>query len=163
MGMYTSVRHPEGGRELQIKTGQDSCDWYDVGDEVAWSLGYYPGTGTLLDGVYDSYSDRGRDDWVVIKGHRVAAVEDKALVYGDLYEKHGIEEPDPGLWPEERHREYAEAKDKVDAEFIKFEKSIEHLPEMERLGALLAYPLKKRSMDYESIARKIFQAEETDS
>ena len=66
--MFTTV----GG--YQIKTGYDSCDTYELGDEVDWFIdGQHPGQGTLLDGVYEGYGEHGYA-WVVIKDHVVHAI-----------------------------------------------------------------------------------------
>ena len=75
MGMFTSITHPEDGRELQIKCGWDQCKTYLVGDTVGqYPIEWCAGEGYLLDDVYDSYSNRGKDAFVVIKDGRVAAV-----------------------------------------------------------------------------------------
>lgn len=76
MGCFTTIIHPVDGRELQIKTGHDSCETYKVGDAVNWYIDpELPGWGALLDGVYDSCSGKGDDDdLVVIIDHKVAGV-----------------------------------------------------------------------------------------
>lgn len=82
MGTYTTIIHPDDGRELQIKCGFDECLTYRVGDDVGqYIFPDHPGKGYLLDDVYISYSslnvygEDGEDDLVVIKGGRVVAVE----------------------------------------------------------------------------------------
>jgi hypothetical protein len=84
--MFTRITHPTDGRELQIKTGMDDLETYKVGDPVDWHIDERnPGYGKLFDGVYNSYSDLGEDDWVVIKGHHVIEVLDiKSLRYTSL-------------------------------------------------------------------------------
>ena len=71
MGMFTSVVHPDDGRELQIKCGTDDCERYHVGDTVNWFIRKErPKSGKLVDGVYQAYDD----DFVVIKDHKIVAV-----------------------------------------------------------------------------------------
>lgn len=85
MGMFTSIIHPDN-RELQIKCGYDDCEVYHLGDEVKWYADpKNPGSGKLLDGVYESWSDKGKDDFVVIQNHRVAYLIDKVQL--DSYRK----------------------------------------------------------------------------
>lgn len=60
MGLFTSICH--NGDEIQIKTGLDMCNWYDVGDTV----GDY-----IEDGVYkgirtQAHSEKHHWWWVVI-------------------------------------------------------------------------------------------------
>jgi hypothetical protein len=78
MGMFTTIIHPEDSRELQIKCGFDDCEIYSLGEEVWWEIWPdKPGRGKLLDGVYTSHSDRGDDDFVLIKNHRVVGIMPK--------------------------------------------------------------------------------------
>ena len=101
MGVYTSVLHPDDGGELQIKTGNDICRTYNLGDEVHWSVSpLVGGQGTLLDGAYRSYSDRGWDDVVVIKNHRIYAVVpvESPVDLQEIRDEYEVEDPDPSLW-----------------------------------------------------------------
>jgi hypothetical protein len=88
MGMFTTIIDPTGcGRELQIKCGYDDCDTYHVGDTVDWKIWPdKPGVGKLLDGVYESYSDRGVDDWVVIREHRIRELVPRDSLLGQVGE-----------------------------------------------------------------------------
>lgn len=72
MGMFTTIIRPIDNMELQIKSYRDNLDRYTVGDVVDWHIWPdQPGIGTLLDGAYESYSEKGLDDWVIIKDHKV--------------------------------------------------------------------------------------------
>ena len=109
MGMFTSIIHPDDGRELQIKTGTDQCEWYKVGDTVRYYIDpKLYGMEGLADGVYTSYGDNGSDDLVVIKDHVVVAVEPQLDDYKafPLYlqierytDKWGIKPTPPTAWP----------------------------------------------------------------
>lgn len=103
MGMFTSIVHPDDLRELQIKTGWDYCDTYRVGDMIPWTPDPVD-PGTHIDGAYVSYSDKGPDDWVIIKGGRIIAVEPRHEddTWQALEAKHGIQPPDPALWTEQQ-------------------------------------------------------------
>jgi hypothetical protein len=86
--MFTSITHPVGDREIQIKTGSDSCDTYRLGDKVDWYADpFRPGRGKLLDGVYSGnslervngeykhpFDDKKFIEWVIIKNHTVHAI-----------------------------------------------------------------------------------------
>ena len=86
MGLYTSVQHPETGKEIQFKCGNDFCAWITLGEPVDWTIRpNEPGTGYLLDGVYwgthgatsDGKGDWVSNDvWVVIKDHVLVAIHD---------------------------------------------------------------------------------------
>lgn len=118
MGMFTTVIHPDDGRELQINTWLDKLGIYEVGDSVDWYIDEAcPREGRLLDGVYASYSDRGPDDWVVIKDHKIHAVAPRTIDQGDeyqdlmnLYEVHEL--PD-SAWPDEAWEKMREIREKV--------------------------------------------------
>jgi hypothetical protein len=106
MGMYTSIIHPDDGRELQIKSGWDDCETYHVGDIVEWFVAEdCPREGKMLDDVYDSFSDKGEDDWVVIKDHVVFAVIPRTEnEYGDrqiLRDRFGIKDLPDSEWTDE--------------------------------------------------------------
>jgi hypothetical protein len=161
MGMFTSIRHPEDGRELQIKTGSDDCEWYDVGDTVNWSVcQFIGGNGTLLDGAYPSYSDRGPDDWVVIKDHKVHAVvpREEEVHEGTLWKQFDLQSPDPSLWSEEAWEQARKIREKVKREAEEFRQSIAHLPPEVQMGMLLVGPIKRR-LNYTEIGRKMFLVE----
>lgn len=160
MGMYTSVHHPDDGRELQFHAGNDFCDHYNVGDEVSFVIHRdCAGSGGLFDGVYDTYSDKGEDDWVIIKDHRVVAVEPReGNSYEDLYAKYGIQEPEKSLWSDEAWREHDERLAKSRAELEAYEKTLEGLSPTERTAKMLCYPLRK-SLETQAVGRRIFLAE----
>ena len=130
MGCFTTIIHPEDGRELQIKTGDDDLDRYSLGDTVDWKV-YEDNvwSSKLLDGVYESCSHvKGDDDFVVIKNHTVHAIVPRE-VGADLYVSYvaktpgvpptpmirmteemweqvfDIQEPDIGLWTWEARRQ----------------------------------------------------------
>lgn len=168
MGCYTSVVHPEDGRELQIKCGHDRCMCYKLGDNV----GQYvckdrPKHGYLLDDVYDSYSSRGEDDWVIIKDGVIAAVEPRAFEedgsfnwgaqYDALREKYQIKEYPDNLWTEEGW-ERACGRSRVEAEFEKLKKETAGKSLAESLGTVMCYQLRKRT-DWSSTVRGAFQVE----
>lgn len=149
MGSYTTIIHPSDGRELQIKTGGDVCDVYHLGDTVKWEV-YHDlgGEGTLLDGVYPSYSDLGEDDWVVIKNHKihsVASKNEKSL--GELLEEFEITSPDPSLWSVEAWIK----KDKITVDLEKWHASIKPLPPLEQLSAIYLRQAFLRRKMYEAV------------
>jgi len=138
VGTYTSIIHPDDGRELQIKCGHDACETYKVGDEVKWEvLKDYPREGYLLDDVYDSFED----DWVIIKDHKIHAVVPRTdNGYGDyqvLRERFGIQDlPDSEWtaegWENKRKREAEWAKeneefDKLTANLSPHEKLVRYM------------------------------------
>lgn len=160
MGMFTSIIHPEDGRELQIKSGIDDCDTYKLGDTVDWFIGRYPFTGKLFDGVYSSYSDLGPDDWVVIKNHVVLAVEDKDLDYDMLYEKYSIQEPPRDLWDAEALAVYDKHQEELEARRADFKKRCEGKTSREIMAMALIEGLRNyKRFDYTSVARRIFVVE----
>jgi hypothetical protein len=121
MGMFTSIDHPDDGRELQIKTGQDQCRRYKIGDTIPWTPNpYYPGE--HIDGAHDSWGTKGQDCWVIIKGCVVVAVE--PFTGNDdpkrLEEKYGITPPDPALWTPEQWAEVARRKADFEARYAEF-------------------------------------------
>jgi hypothetical protein len=175
MGMFTSIKHPLDNRELQIKGGGDSCATLSVGDEVDWSVWKnHPGHGDFLDGVYESYSDRGEDSFVIIKDHKIHAVVDRDEgAYVNLAAKYDLTEFERGWWPEKlwakkAHDEAVErAKEaKEDADFYAglLDKTEEEIKDavarrqhMKFTQALMA-PLMRR-LNYASLGRRIFTVE----
>jgi len=115
--MYTSIIHPDG-RELQIKCGMDECQIYKVGDDVGSYVDPdWPGQGYLLDNVYDSYSNHGEDDWVVISGGKVVAIEPKEMELSDIRVKYNVQTPKRELWSEEAWAIHENKEAKHDAEW----------------------------------------------
>jgi hypothetical protein len=161
MGTYTNIRHPEDGRELQIHTGWDDCDYYNVGDTVDWSLSpLQPGCGTLLDGAYPSYSERGDDDWVIIKDHKVHAVIPRGedIYEGSLWKRFALQSPPRDLWTEEAWAEKEKRQELARAEYEDFRRSIAHLPPKEQLAMALARPLMRR-LEWAGIGKEVFKIE----
>jgi hypothetical protein len=115
MGMFTSVIHPDTGKEIQFKCGWDDCDTYRVGDTVDW---YYaedtPMCGKLLDNVYNGEGLTLRDTftcyWIIIKDHKIHAVVDVEYMAGGefkggfagqlayLYHKYELKPPPLAVW-----------------------------------------------------------------
>ena len=119
--MYTSVDHPDDGRELQIKTGSDLCNRYKLGDKLPWKPDpYWPGY--HIDGAYASYGIKGVDDWVIIKDCTIVAVEARGcgLESSQLEHKYGIEPPDPSLWKPEDWHAKADREAKIEAEYAEY-------------------------------------------
>ena len=169
MGMFTSVRHPQDGHELQIKTGWDSCDWYDVGDEVKWSIDkQFPGSGTLLDGVYRSHDDH----LIVIKDHIIKAVENPPIKHGSvdidaisvkeeqLIEKYDIRPLPRELWSEELWDERERREIKYEREALEFRDEMErgNVTPKQQLAYWMTRPLRNQ-LNYTSIARKLFSVQ----
>ena len=102
MGMFTEVRHPVDGRLLQIMGGGDACEVLSVGDPVGFHIDpEYPGVGDFLDGYYGSYSDRGKDAYVIVKDHKIHAVVDLADAKDvDLYARFEITPFERSWWSE---------------------------------------------------------------
>lgn len=68
----------EERRKLRLKMNLTNLMEFkkEVGDEVKWHvLKWCYKYGSLLDGAYSSYSNKGPDDIVIIKDHKVEAVE----------------------------------------------------------------------------------------
>ena len=154
MGMFTSIIHPDDGRELQIKTGADACDTYNVGDDVKWYVDpKWAFRSALLDGIYDSYSDRD-DDWVVIKDHKVHCIipieeitEEKNYFY--YKEKFEIEDHDH-LWSDEVLKKHNDQEEKIKKEFDNCKTEEE---------AMMLF-LSKMTLNYGEIGRKLFPIQE---
>lgn len=100
MGMFTTIVDRPGGPEYQIKCGYDELERYHLGDEVAWYVDSdYPGCGKLLDGFYDGTASKQEDDRrVVIKGHRVVAIEPISMSFPELQAKYQIKPPPRSWW-----------------------------------------------------------------
>jgi hypothetical protein len=147
MGVYTTIIHPQDGRELQIKTGDDLCDVYHVGDAVLWSFRKdRAGWGTLLDGAYASYSDHGPDDWVVIKDHRVHAVvpQGQDVYEASLMQQYDIPFEDHELWSDEDWEKVYRRRAERKAAARAFDESIKHLPPKKQMALKLIRPLMGR-------------------
>jgi hypothetical protein len=166
MGMYTSIIHPDDGRELQIKSGWDDCETYHVGDIVEWFIDKdAPKEGKLLDDVYSSYSDKGDDDWVVIKDHQVLTLIPRTKnEYGDhqiLRDRFGIKDLPDSEWSDEAWAEKIEQEKQWEKEDEEFQKSIEHFSDNEKFIAQLLKPI-CRSLNYESISTQLLTIEQLD-
>lgn len=160
MGVYTSIID-EDGIEIQIKTGNDWCDTYKIGDVVKWKIfpDYYMQS-VLLDGVYWGCGwPESEPRWVVIKNHRVLGTYScEEFEHDELAEKYAIEPPDPSWWTEEARERHEKMRARSREEFDKFEASIAHLPAEERLGKVLTYPI-RHMLDYQSVLRNAFVVE----
>jgi len=157
--MFTTIIHPDDGRELQIKCGEDMCETYRVGDIVPWFvIKDWPESGYLLDDVYSSYSNNGDNDWVIIKDHVVLAVESKDESYGYLYDKYKIQKPARELWSEEAWIKYEEFKAELQKDHDEFEDSIKHLSAKEQAIQFFIRPL-TRNYNYAEIAKSVFKIE----
>jgi hypothetical protein len=162
MGLFTSIIHPEDGRELQIKSGYDDCETYKLNDTVEWFVNSdYPRSGKLLDDVYDSWSDKGQDDWVVIKNHKVHAVvpydpERGYDDYHDIREKFQIKDLPDSEWSEEGWKRKRELEARLEKENEDFQKVLDEFPPKQRFALALARPL-MRQLNWDSISRTIFK------
>ncbi len=91
--MFTSIRHPKTGIEIQIKSGDDMCEWYNVGDKVNRGINKnWWESGRLFDGCYDgfSYEDNvGKHYIVIIQKQRIKEVIDVGVAtdegFYDIY------------------------------------------------------------------------------
>ena len=162
MGVFTSIIHPVDGRELQIKSWMDDCETYHVGDVVNWHVFMkLAGAGKLLDDVYDSYSDRGVDDWVIIKYHKVMAVEPRSNPNDSvddrtlLRQKYKITDPPREWWSAEVWAEHQHICEENEKEFVEQNKRLKHLPPIGRIEAMLSEAIGKQ-LDYQGIVRQIF-------
>ena len=170
MGSYTRVRHPEDGRELQIKIGDDVCALYDVGDRIEWSANRW-NVGQHIDGVYSSYSNMGNDDFVIINDCIIVGVEKRLEcpedcedspdweVYNNqsynLFVKYNIQKADDSLWSAEDWEYLSEINKRIKKEQEEFAASISHLSAEERLFSTMIGPI-RRNLDYVGMARKLF-------
>jgi hypothetical protein len=158
VGLFTSIIKPNGV-EIQIKTGFDTCDTYKLGDTVDYLIHKdLFMSGGIFDGVYDSTSDKGRDDWVIIKGHKIIALRNKRYLYPTLIRQYKIKEPSSLLWTKKAREEYKERQRLLEIEEKKFEASIKHLSPREKLIACFARPIKDM-LSREGIARRVFKVE----
>lgn len=167
MGMFTSVIDPRTGIEYQIKCGWDKCETFKVGDKVPSKVyPEYPNEGYLLDDVYDGCNYPQKDVWVIIKDSTIVAIEQKSEIFDDeqesdydrLRKKYHIQDYPRNLWNGRSWRQKEERDAKFEKEYQEFLASIAHLPEEERLGQILAQPI-RRMMNYQSVARKAFKIE----
>ena len=158
MGMFTSIIHPKDGRELQIKAGNDACETYHVGDKVSFLINkdtYL--SGGLFDGVYGSTSSKpGRDDWVIIKNHKIIKVCSHRFTYKYLIKKYKIKSPKRSLWPKEVYDRYVKIQKKLEKEDKKFEASIKHLSPRDKLGAYMGRSIRDM-MSRQGIARRVLK------
>ncbi len=155
MGLYTSIRHPYDGRELQIKTGHDSCDWYNIGDTVFFFIDK---------DIYESYtpskipphpySDKGDDDWVIIKDHKIIAVvprcetlSGKEINEAILSKRYKIRKPSKSLWTKKAYEESQQRKHEHEKEFKEFSKNFKGSP----LAAAMCFPLLRHNRQMLSI------------
>lgn len=104
MGMFTSIID-SGNIELHIKCGYDDCDVYHIGDKVDFQIWpNFPGTGKLLDGVYDSDSPiENSGPFVIIKDHIVALIipRGNGVTATGLEKDYGIVPYQHDWWAEE--------------------------------------------------------------
>jgi hypothetical protein len=171
MGMFTSIRHPVGGREIQIKIGDDFCEWYNVGDKIKWApsrwnVGYHP------DDIYQGICYPDQDAFVVIRDLVVVHVEDvesdtsdndEELTMRDLQlrrleKEYPIKSLHESLWKSEWIEENLESKRKAHEEFEAYRKSLSGKSKDEILGALFAYPI-ARNLDYAGLAGRALKVE----
>lgn len=172
MGMFTRIIHPTDGRELQIKAGWDDMEEYKVGDEVNWKIfPEYPGEGKLLDGVYESFSNRG-DCYVVIEDHQVSSIIERNSDSAQLeYIKNLNEEVlvpfkrewwTESAWVEkeikELKRELKHKKEQLDFLKTLVGKSDEEIlkARQEHFASVMAESVSKM-VGYSSLVRKIFK------
>jgi len=159
MGMFTSIIHPKDGHELQIKTGWDDCDTYHVGDTVPFKIvtDIFE-SGGIFDDVYDSYSKSGRDDWVIIKNHKIVAVRSKRCKYIDLKKQYKIRKLNKNLWTKKAYEEYKLQQKKFREEEKKFNASLKGKSTKEKLIAIMCRPIKDMPFR-EGFARKVLKVE----
>jgi hypothetical protein len=177
VGMFTTFLHPDDGRELQVKCGYDELERYRVGDRVDQKpIPDWPGSGKLLDGVHDSWSDRGADDFVVIRNgvyDGVVPRGDMDLLREDWVVKYGeFPFPKRDLWTEEAWAEY----DRRNQAFLERAEALERgmaLVDAEE-GATAGQSSLARSSfglsrlidirrDYASIGRRLFGVSDLDA
>lgn len=170
MGMFTSIIHPEDGRELQIKTGDDDLEQYKVGDTVNWYFNKErPGEGNLLDGVYHAISNIGEKyvyDWVLIKNHIIKEIIPCSddVSYIKLIKRYNIKAYDKKWWSQKQWRDKRKRDRQNTIEYNndmnKYLKEInyEKMSKEEKLGAMIAYPI-RRMLNYTSVGRKLFKVE----
>lgn len=121
MGMFTSIVHE--GRDYQIKTGWDYCDFYEVGETIPWQPdenlpGYH---------IDDVYVGEGATNRALVAIVNQAVAEVFLLTSDDhrileelvvaLKRKHGITEPDRSLWSDEAWEADAKRKEANEAKY----------------------------------------------
>jgi hypothetical protein len=164
MGMFTTIIDPLTNKSYQIKSGNDDCETYKVGDKVkSWINPNWPESGKLFDDVYSGYGENENSAWIIIKDSIVSAIEpwDEERGWDDyqvLRDKYQIQDLPRETWSEEVWKKHDELKAKFDAEYKEFEKTLEGLSGPERLGAILARSIRRR-LNYSSYARNIFIVE----
>jgi hypothetical protein len=83
MGCFTTVIH--NNHHYQFNTGDDSCEVFNIGDDVPWRLDSMPGRGHLLNGAYESHSGKEypndrhmySDCFVIIRDHKIFDIVDR--------------------------------------------------------------------------------------
>ena len=154
--MFTTIIHPKDGRELQIKTGSDACETYRIGDRVEFYINKNIfGSGGIFDGVYDSFSDKGVDDWIIIKDRKIIAVRSKSNKYEKLIKQYKIRKPSRRLWTDRAYKKHLIQQKKLEIENKKFDESIKNLSPHEKFAAVFARPIMER-MNYKGIMRRVF-------
>lgn len=166
MGMYTTVIHPKG-HDVQIKTGDDDLETYEVGDEVNWKVdSHMAGWGTLLDGVYLGCGYPDPDAWVVIKDHKIHAVvdydpEDEETHEGSLMKRFDVQAPPRELWSEKLWEEKAVRDAEAEERHRKFREELDRKygPDSspEKTAALMVQPLMRR-VGYNEAAHELLKS-----
>lgn len=171
MGMFTTIIDAEG-REHQIKTGNDFCETYRIGDEVPFRIQETPGDVDFPDGIYQSSIvtrwEAGQPQTfpkgtVIIKDHKVLTAHSDFL-------GPETEDIDPTWWTEEawiakrqvdeRRRIESEAQfDAFLAEGGLTREQFEELPAAKQLSMHLAYGIRGQ-MTRPSFARQVLNIEE---
>lgn len=87
MGLFTTIKDPETGLEVQIKVGGDSMNTYKIGEIINELNGCYPALGRDKEGELVEY-------WVVVKESRALAIRRRdSCLEEDLRDEFDIEEP----------------------------------------------------------------------
>ena len=179
MGMFTSIIHPDTGLEIQIKTGDDFCDTFHVGDNFptfhdpnVW------GSGRMPNEVHDGFSfenNQGCYHWVVIKHGKVHAVvptkeTDDGLspTVNEVYKQFGIDplQDNRKFYTPKAYRNYRR---RIEIERLKaarhkrsWHKRIEGMSKAEirsEIGKDMCQPI-RRALKYEAIGRRLLMVEE---
>jgi len=100
--MYTTILTDDDN--IQIKTGNDNCDVYRVGDEIKWNPSHWT-PGESPNGVHSGWSEKGNGEtvWVIIKDYKVhAVIPNSGAPYEDvkLWKLYCINYPADSLWTE---------------------------------------------------------------
>lgn len=106
--MFTTILTNDDS--IKIKTGQDSCGVYRLGDTFEWNPSYWT-PGESPDGVHEGWSEKdgGETVWVIIKESKIHAVIPKSRApYEDakLHQLYCIKHPPDSLWTEEQWAKY---------------------------------------------------------